>query len=89
MIAKKNIDMHYEGKDLDVHYLYSLSSDAAPQMRRLLNDKNVYIQQMAQNYFVVKIRHHILYATDWRSFNLSRNNGLKIINEENLAVVRE
>lgn len=89
MIAKKNIDMHYEGKDLDIHYLYSLSSDAAPQMRRLLDDKNAYIQQMAQNYFVKNIDHYFLYTTDWRSYNLSRSNKLKIIKEENLVVIRE
>jgi hypothetical protein len=88
MIAKKNIDMHYEGKDLDVHYLYRLSSDAAPQMRRLLDDKNVYIQRMVLDYFE-KIEYQASYTYDWRSLNLSRNNGLKIIDELNLVFLKD
>lgn len=88
IIAKKNIDMHYEGKDLDVHYLYRLSADAAPQMKRLLDDKDIFIQQMAQDYFE-KLDYQATYTKDWRSFNLSRDNALKIINELNLVFLKD
>jgi len=88
IIAKENIDMHYEGKDLDVHYLYRLSADAAPQMKRLLDDKDIFIQRMAQDYFE-KIDYQATYTKDWRSFNLSRNNALKIINELNLVFLKD
>ena len=88
MIAKKNIDMHLQGKDLDVNYLYILSSDAAPQMRRLLDDENYFVQQMAQNYFE-KIEYNASYTNDWRCFNLSRNNAKKIINEEKLVFIKD
>jgi len=77
MIAKKNIDMYYEGKDLDVYYLYTLSSDAAPQMERLLNDKDSNIKQAANDYFK-KTKAQTAFTKDWRSFNLSRNRAMKI-----------
>ncbi len=88
MIAKKNIDMHYAGKELDVNYLYILSSDAAPQMRRLLDDENYFVRQMALEYFE-KIEYQASYTNDWRCFNLSRNNGKKIINEEKLVFIKD
>ena len=88
IIAKKNIDMHYEGKDLDVHYLYRLSADAAPQMKRLLDDKDIFVKRMAQDYFE-KVDFQASYTKDWRSFNLSRNNALKIIDELDLVFLRD
>ncbi len=88
IIAKENIDMHYEGKDLDVHYLYRLSADAAPQMKRLLDDNDIFIQRMAQDYFE-KIDYQATYTKDWRSFNLSRDKALKIINELNLVFLKD
>lgn len=83
IIAKKNIDMHYQGNDLDVHYLYRLSADAAPQMERLLDDKDIYTQRMATEYFQ-KLERQYDYANDWRSFNLSKNKAMKIIDRLNL-----
>ncbi len=80
VIARKNIDMHYEGKDLDVYYLYTLSSDAAPQMERLLSDEDSNIKQAANDYFK-KIKAQSAYAKDWQSFNLSRERVLKIKNQ--------
>lgn len=82
MIAKKNIDMYYEGKDLDVYYLYTLSSDAAPQMERLLNDKDSNIKQAANDYFK-KIKAQTAFTKDWRSFNLSRKRAMKIESQLN------
>ncbi len=80
IIARKNIDMYYEDKDLDVYYLYTLSSDAAPQMERLLSDKDSNIKQAANDYFE-KIKTQSAYTKDWQSFNLSRNRAMKIKNQ--------
>ena len=88
MIAKKNIDMYYEGKELDIQYLNGLSSDAASQMKRLLNDKDAYIQLKTINYFD-RIDYQANYTNDWRCFNLSRNNAKGIIKELNLKFNRE
>ena len=67
-IAKHNIDMYFEEKDLDYYYLTSLSTDAAPQIKRLLDNDDIYIKDAVNNYFE-RTRG---VSTDWRSFNLSR-----------------
>lgn len=77
MIAKKNINMYYEGKDLDVYYLYTLSSDAAPQMKRLLNNDDSDIKQIAIDYFE-RLKMNSYDSKDWQSFNISRERALKI-----------
>lgn len=79
-IAKNNIDMYFDGKDLDYYYLVNLSADAAPQMARLLNSTDDNAKVAANTYFI-RIKDRCSEIKDWRSFNLSRERAIKIKNQ--------
>lgn len=79
-IAKNNINMYFDGKELDYYHLINLSADAAPQMTRLLNSEDANIKDAVDSYFE-RIENRSLEAKDWQSFNLSRRRAIKIKNQ--------
>lgn len=74
-IARKNIDRHLkEGKEVDVEYLSSLSTDAYPEIKRLkMETKDEEIEISAGN---ILLQLHATAERDlqhWASWNLSRS----------------
>jgi len=84
IIAKRNIDMYFAGQteSLDMDYLMTLSSDAAPQIIRLL-DKNVEfgIRNNARIYLEDKNELYNDMEYSWRSYNLSVEKTKKLLSE--------
>ncbi|WP_326906692.1 DUF4153 domain-containing protein [Sedimentibacter sp. MB31-C6] len=74
IIAKRNIDMYFNGQTetIDVNYLMSLSIDAAPQIMRLIDkDVEIITKSKAISYFIgIKEKYSNL-EYNWQSYNLS------------------
>lgn len=83
-IAQKNIDQFSKSETLDGHYLTTLSADAVPKLMPLLelpgikdkegNQLSVTIASSLKNYYEISVNQ------SWKSYNLSRNEALKLIN---------
>ena len=74
IVAKRNIDRFYVTGKIDYSYLISLSSDAAPQISKFLEEKNMNIYR--SQYFDKFDFYNDLKG--WQSFNLSLYEACKL-----------
>jgi hypothetical protein len=73
-IAKDQVDRYLSGRRTDVRYALTLSSDAAPQIKRLLGTEADY---EARWYFFWRLNDNIDRNTDWRGYNISVSRSAK------------
>lgn len=75
VIAKRNIDMYLAGQteSLDLYYLSGLSTDAVPEMMRLVEDENVdvAVKNITKKYLRDQYEYRVNYEYGWQSYNLS------------------
>jgi len=83
IIAKRNIDMYLNGQTetIDINYLMNLSIDAAPQIYRLIDNKNVDIltKNKAKIYFENMNIKYSNNELNWQSYNLSIDKARKLM----------
>lgn len=68
-VAKSQIDRYLDSGQGDPQYALSLSSDAAPQIARLLPSDNLHWRTQAQRYFLKQGKYERV--SGWQKFNLS------------------
>ena len=85
VIAKRNIDMYFKtnSDNLDREYLISLSTDAAPQIQRLLESKDVDIitKYKAKMYFNNLKTSLDNSDSNWQCYNLADEKAKRILTE--------
>jgi ABC-type taurine transport system substrate-binding protein len=82
LISKNNIDRYFATGDLDIEYLFNLSTDSIPELCRLLNanDQNV-VQEVKGHLAYVK--KDIQSSSSWLEFNVSKYIAQKSIDKTN------
>lgn len=83
-IAKNNINRYYKTNDIDINYLFNLSTDNIPLLNNLYEniDSNDKMKKYIKDYF------KFMYVRDKESsifeYNISRNKAIKILEKINL-----
>lgn len=77
IIAEKNVAVYHQNNRLDVDYLTGLSFEATPAVLGVLDRLEVRKGFLEEN---LRAKYHHLQETkDWRSFNLSRRNAIRLL----------
>lgn len=71
IIARNNVNRHFNAKQIDLDYLGSLSYDAAPQIARLLDSQDRIVAEQANN-LLYDMREELSAKRSWKSFNISK-----------------
>lgn len=80
IIAKNQIDRYLNQENDGISYILTLSTDAAPQIQRLLTTENIKPdkQEQARLYFENINRYYGSFASRWQRYNLSVNKAQQI-----------
>lgn len=92
IIAKRNIDMYFNGQveTVDMDYLMTLSSDAVPQIMRLIDkDVDVIIRIQALIYLEGVNERYSNMKYDWRSYNLQVEKIKHLLEDNNVKLQRK
>jgi len=76
IIAREQINRYFATGHGGIHYVMSLSPDAAPEVARLLHSNDIGTRSYAQAYFVDR---GLESNMSWRQWNLSRNRVLRMV----------
>ena len=88
IIAKGNIDRYFSTigakKEIDFYYLeYSTSTDAIPEIIRLLKTTDEELKMQVNEYLIYEYRNLIYNNNSWQGFNISRKNAIKELEKLN------
>ncbi len=91
IIAKRNIDMYLNGQTetVDVGYLMTLSSDAVPEIIRLLDEKvEINTRIMTRDYLMHLHKVYSSMENSWQSYNLSveKSKSILLQNKEKIEL---
>ncbi len=79
IVAKNQVDLYLDGKQGDIMYVTTLSSDAAPEIKRLVDSgRNEYVNT-TNNYF-----RNVNACHSWQQFNIAEYKAFKIKEEAGL-----
>lgn len=81
IIAKSQVDRYFATGNGDIQYAVSLSSDAAPQISRLLTAESPHTRDAARKYFLDRIRSYE-HTPGWQKANLSAEKCRRIFEHE-------
>lgn len=80
LVAKNQVDRYFMGQKTDIVYVTTLSSDAAPEVLRLLQPDNADLETrlQAKCYFENLKQYYTTFKPRWQRYNLSVNHALDI-----------
>ena len=80
-IARRNIDRHLAGADLDLPYLQRLSHDAVPELMRLLDSPDPLIRQGVRDHLAQR-RRALADGEAWVSWNRARQRARALLQND-------
>lgn len=80
-IAKNQVDRYFRNEKAGIDYIVTLSTDAAPQIARLLVIDDAVIKEKAVVYFDNSDRYYNSFVPRWQRFNLSVDRARELWNE--------